>query len=106
MKEQPTEPTTSSLNPFRVLGGLVSDLAEGLQYAAKEIVEIPDALVDGWKNGAMLDTEHSEALKQAEKETQSKPKAETTPEPEVQAPTAEYIKAEIERLNIMLDNTN
>ncbi len=95
-KEEIKEPTSSVFNPFRLLGGLVSDVAEGLQYAAVEIQEIPDALVDGWKNGAMIDTDYSAALKAKEAQPQ---KQEAPAEPV--APSKEEIQAEIDRLNKM-----
>jgi len=96
VQEEIKEPTSSVFNPFRLLGGLVSDVAEGLQYAAVEIQEIPDALIDGWKNGAMIDTDYSHALK--EKETQQ-PQEQEAPAPV--APTKEEIQAEIDRLTNM-----
>jgi hypothetical protein len=60
---QPIEPTTSALNPIRILGGLLSDTVEVIKTVGEEITEIPDALADGWNNGALIDTDNAKALK-------------------------------------------
>ncbi len=66
----PTQPTTSSLNPFNIIAGLISDTVEAAKYIGSEIEGIPGAMADGWNNGAILDTDNSKALKAANQPTQ------------------------------------
>ena len=61
----PIRPETSSFNPFNIIGGLLSDTIEAAKYIGSEIVAIPQAIEDGYNNGAMIDTENSTALKEA-----------------------------------------
>jgi hypothetical protein len=58
------EPTTSSFNPFNIIGGLLSDTIEVVKMTGSELADIPDALADGWNNGALIDTDNAKALKE------------------------------------------
>ena len=93
----PVQPTTSSLNPFNILGGLFSDAIELTKIVGNEVADIPGALYDGFNNGAVIHTANSEALKAQETTpVVSTPVQATTP-----TPTIEQINEEIIRLKAM-----
>jgi hypothetical protein len=52
-------PSTSLLNPFHLIGGLLSDVVEATKYVGNEISDIPTALAEGWENGAILNTDNT-----------------------------------------------
>jgi len=47
----------SALNPFKLLGGLLSDTIEATKWAGNELMDIPSALAEGWQEGAIIDTD-------------------------------------------------
>ena len=94
----PVQPTSSSLNPFNIIGGLFSDTIELTKMVASEIADVPSALYDGFNNGAILNTENSEAIKA--QQTTVTPST-TKPEPEADQPTNAQIDEEIKRLTAL-----
>ena len=61
MSNQPQQPTTSLLNPFHLLGGLLSDTIELAKFVGEEVADIPSALADGFNEGAIITPDNSYA---------------------------------------------
>lgn len=84
-KQQSTE--YSAWNPFTIIGGLASDIVEAATSAGSEVLDIPNAIKQGWENGAIIDTDKFKASKayqemEAEiikKHEESKSKEQTEP---------------------------
>jgi hypothetical protein len=101
---QPTQPETSSLNPFNMIGGLFSDVIELTKYIGSEISDIPQALQDGFNNGLILDTDNSSALKaEANPANTQAPIGAITVEPS--GPTVAELMAEIAELKAAQTST-
>lgn len=54
---------SASFNPMRLIGGLLSDTVEAVKFVGNEIIDAPQALADGWKDGGIIDTDDFKAKK-------------------------------------------